>query len=1025
MELRSRGFSHYTTYELEGANARITGHYAREQTQAGLAPRAAFTLPFYGSGGGLTVGVRAVSINPGHVVARAVPATTPAAVRPRAVSLIDALVPTIEEAPAGDEPHPYRRRVMTSPRPRTGADGMTEDGVFDPWGDMGQPPTFPIDPPLPPGGGGGGFLHAAVRVELYAPGIDDQPVQTWDLPEAVAGNMRTLTYAPQGRPAPDAPVNRTGWWRVVVTPEGPYPVMIRVEATAIMGRRPLRTFTMSERLFNHVFRVVLEALVPRAVVDGSRLTVSMGPDLARELGISPVLYTKNISPIVTHAKLASLNITAVSGRKFKEIAAKHHRNPLGLNHVADDHIAIRVQAAFQNASASAYGFDVARLDGEFGELVFSFNYSLTEMWPGSFIDVDFSTLADWVISIASLFSEVDHDIINTSIESPLRDPDTNRAMRTYVREVLSRALGQHAVLHDVRYANGGWVMRYFDDFLIPAYRPGWRPPVTPGTGGPLGGGRGPVVIGGRGDGTTGAGAGAGSGGSGGSSAPSDPPGVMPAEFEVVGGDALTRLDAHQSLVVIMMENRSYDHLLGGLAAARPRPGNPYDGPPSSAANAATGGFFDTVPLVEARSIGMGTAIPVSPNHHHHPVLFQMGDGTEENSGSGAMQGFARDLHKRTDSPQLAMTMYGERDLPVYYQLADQFCVCDRWFCAHPGPTWPNRFATVTGAIPDLENFEVDDPRIGFLDLPNIFDTLNRHNIDWRVFESDLSLVRMFDHYRLDDRNVLPIDDPLVGLDATLRAPGPLPRVMFVEPNFADIPPLATANDDHPPADLAAGQAFIARVCDAIWSANRFRDCLVVITYDEHGGFYDHVAPPGTAVAEAASPSPVGPRSKLHPDGPEFLGPRVPAFILSPYISAGRAEKTVFDHTSILKTILVHNRSKLPGSVFTSFGARVNAAAHLGQALDLASPRATPRTFDPKRRPPTRGGGGRGRRGEAPRPPIVVSGGTSSSPGGAPRTIPPRTVTVVPRAGAPGEDVGEPEGAYDYHAALKRVFRPRQ
>ncbi|HEU4704401.1 MAG TPA: alkaline phosphatase family protein, partial [Sphingomicrobium sp.] len=305
------------------------------------------------------------------------------------------------------------------------------------------------------------------------------------------------------------------------------------------------------------------------------------------------------------------------------------------------------------------------------------------------------------------------------------------------------------------------------------------------------------------------------------------------------------------------------------------------------------------------------------------------------------------------------------------------------------------------------------PRIGFLTDRNIFDVLTQYGIEWRVFESDLTLVRMFDRYRLDDRRVVPIDDPTDGLEATMASTQPLPRVIFVEPNFADIPPLSTANDDHPPADLAAGQDFIKRVCDSIWCTGRFRDCLVVITYDEHGGFYDHVPPPGTP---KAPPSPLGPRSKLHPDGPEYLGPRVPSFILSPYVSAGKADKTIFDHTSILKTILVHNRDRLPQSVFTSFGPRVNAAAHVGQALDLARARQVPECFDLMKRRPA----GTGRRD------VLVGIGVDDlvmTDGAAPvthrRILPPRTVTVLPRT-----DVTEEVGARDFHAGLRGVLKPR-
>ena len=123
-----------------------------------------------------------------------------------------------------------------------------------------------------------------------------------------------------------------------------------------------------------------------------------------------------------------------------------------------------------------------------------------------------------------------------------------------------------------------------------------------------------------------------------------------------------------------------------------------------------------------------------------------------------MTGFARDLNRRSDSPQIATSVYSEAEVGVHYKLADEFCTCERWFAAHPGPTFPNRFATLMGRIPQLENFENDDPRIGYLKDRNIFDALTGARIEWRVFESDLSLIRMFDRYRLDSTNVVPIRD---------------------------------------------------------------------------------------------------------------------------------------------------------------------------------------------------------------------------------------------------------------------------
>ena len=1034
---REHGFQHHNTYEPEGERVRIIGHFVREQTEAAVRPNVPFSLRFFGYGGGAVLGVRAVSVRPGHAVRSAAAGTTPAAAGspaapeagpahgPTSAPTAPPLVGVNEHTGVAAGGERLRAAVRSGgggrplSTPAMVGDRLRRDGgVFDRWDDPREP-LPPIEPPEPPGGGGGGFLHAAVTVQLFAPGIAE-PVQTWDLFEEVAGNLRTVSYNPPGLPAEDAPVRRLGWWRLTVLPVGPDPALLRLEAHATRTWLPLRSMDLSSRLFDHVFRIALEALVPDARAEGSTLSFGLGRELTDMFGIEPVRERVDISPVVAHGRLRSLSITAVSGRDLKAAATRHNRRPRNIDRVRDDDIALRIQAAFTRTDASVLGFEIARLDGEFGELFLAFNRPLTELTPAVFLKVDFSTLADWAIAIAGLFVEIDRDVVNASIEDGLYPFE--RPIRTYLREVLSRAIGQRAVLHEIRATATGWQARYFIDPLLPRADLPWRPPIAGTLGGFGGGGVGgftePALAAEIGDdigsGAEGAPAGAPA------TPAADPPGVFPAGFLVEDGGALARLDRHQSIVVIMMENRSYDHLLGGLAAARPREANGYDGPSSGASNPPVGGFLEPIRLVKARDIGLGTAIPVSPNHHHLHVMFQIGDGTPETAGTGGMAGFARDLHERTDSPQIAMTMYGEADLPVYYRLADEFCVCDRWFCAHPGPTWPNRFATMMGSIPELENFEIDDPQIGFLKQETIFDALSRHGIGWKVFESDLSQIRMFDRFRLDDAHVVPIDDRRDGLDATMRSPGPLPRVMFVEPNFADLPPLATANDDHPPADLAAGQAFVARVLDAIISAGRFDDCLVVVTYDEHGGFYDHVPPPGTPKAE---PSPLGLRSRLHPDGPECLGVRVPAFVISPYVSAGAISRTIFDHTSILKSILVHNRARLPGSVLGSFGPRVNAAAHLGQALDRDTPRQPPLPFDARRRQPVGPGGLHGAVAEPPGGVLatdvtVGAGGATAAP-----PIPPRTVTILPRAPRPEREMDE--DPRDFHAALRRAFQPRR
>jgi phospholipase C len=170
-------------------------------------------------------------------------------------------------------------------------------------------------------------------------------------------------------------------------------------------------------------------------------------------------------------------------------------------------------------------------------------------------------------------------------------------------------------------------------------------------------------------------------------------------------------------------------------------------------------------------------------------------------------------------------------------------------------------------------------------------------------------------------------DPSLGF-LQAAASGSLPAVTFVEPNFTDLPPPSSANDDLAPTNLLRGQEVIHRVVEAVRSSPKWGRTLLLITYDEHGGFYDHVPPPGT------DKGPPEWKGKVTPLGPplDYMGPRVPAILVSPKVAVGGVCKQVFDHTSIIKTILLRHREKFPSHVFTQFGPRVNIAADLGLAL---------------------------------------------------------------------------------------------
>jgi hypothetical protein len=437
----------------------------------------------------------------------------------------------------------------------------------------------------------------------------------------------------------------------------------------------------------------------------------------------------SISPGVSHARLRSLDITTVSGQELSDIALEHYRERarrypspgfLGsasvdrlveywfeselerLSMVKPDDVCIRIQAAFTDASVSVWGFDVASLRGEAGELILAFDHRARTLRPFAFLDVDFSALASIALDIIGLFTEVPSDV-NELIEDHIIEMQDH--ILKYMRAFLARAVGQSSTFHEFKLLNNAWQVRHSDDPVIP--RPGGvRPQIDGGSfvdGGIIGLlarhsarlgletppletdlelslSTEPAAEATEFD-TVMADVPISEVPASDPSAAAEPPqpeaseptpastpttiaAALPASY-LTEGEQLDRLDRHQSIVVVMMENRSYDHMLGDLMNARPQPDNPYDGPPSNVRNASVAGFLQGVPLVHTRDLYLGTAIPVSPRHSYRPVQFQMGDGTEGGRSTGDMLGFARDLYQRSDSPQLACTIYGEEELPVH------------------------------------------------------------------------------------------------------------------------------------------------------------------------------------------------------------------------------------------------------------------------------------------------------------------------------------------------------------------------
>ena len=225
-----------------------------------------------------------------------------------------------------------------------------------------------------------------------------------------------------------------------------------------------------------------------------------------------------------------------------------------------------------------------------------------------------------------------------------------------------------------------------------------------------------------------------------------------------------------------------------------------------------------------------------------------------------------------------------------------------------------------GSTPDIHNLDLASKKGGSIKGDTIFDVLSKENVSWKYVESNIAFLRMFDKYRVDDDNIIQRTDWL-----KMARDGQLPAVSWVDPHIGDLEFDIDADDDHPPANVVKGQEGIQEIYAAL-TANKSQwdKTLFVIIYDEHGGFYDHVPPHGLN----NETNPVV--HKIHKDGATHYGPRVPAFLISPWVKKRSSSHTVFDHTAILKTILVNfigDEAATEGRL----GDRVDAANNL---LDL-------------------------------------------------------------------------------------------
>jgi phospholipase C len=345
------------------------------------------------------------------------------------------------------------------------------------------------------------------------------------------------------------------------------------------------------------------------------------------------------------------------------------------------------------------------------------------------------------------------------------------------------------------------------------------------------------------------------------------------------------------LVLVMQENRSFDHYLSGLT----------HGGVDVASPTVTNLAPDGTPI--QRFHASEYCISSDVNHEWD------GDRTQFNGGK--MDGFAIS-NATPDDPtgHRAMGYMTEEDLPFYYDLARTFAISDRHFCSAPGNTAPNRmyFATASsrGATDSQDLPQTDKNGVP---LENFYSLVAHAGIKWKFYSAGGtpqlgSLIATNANFLSEaTANFGSIEDFYA--DA---AAGTLPQVSYIDEATTD--DKTCLSNEHPTKSPQLGQRFIANVVNALMASPNWKSSALFVTWDEHGGFYDHVYPPHACPPDDFPPVAYVNQKMVNKDGAfDIYGPRVPLFVVSPYVKRGHVSHHVSDHTSILR--FVETRFNLP------------------------------------------------------------------------------------------------------------------
>ncbi|MEE2830601.1 MAG: alkaline phosphatase family protein [Myxococcota bacterium] len=330
----------------------------------------------------------------------------------------------------------------------------------------------------------------------------------------------------------------------------------------------------------------------------------------------------------------------------------------------------------------------------------------------------------------------------------------------------------------------------------------------------------------------------------------DPPEPFPTELT----PELLR-ERIDTVVVLMMENRSFDHYFGAYSLLEGR--EAVDGLTPGMSNPRPDGGEVEIHPADA------TCIPDPPHGW---------TSSHDQFAGGSNTGFVSEHYDRhgADEAHRVMGYFDRETLSTFYALADAGTLCDRWFCSLMTSTWPNRFYSIAAQNGGVygNGFAED------AEWPSIFDRVAESGRSWANYFGNLPFSMLMHNRGLGDPNYLPLEDFFADAQAGL-----LPSLVWIDPIYG-------RNDDHPPCHPVAGQVLISSIYEALATGPHWERCLFLVYYDEHGGFFDHVPPPLAADARAK-------------DGFDQLGFRVPALLSGPWVKEGHVSSRVYDHSSLL------------------------------------------------------------------------------------------------------------------------------